>query len=338
MVGVDSFFILSGFLITTLLLDEWQRTGTIKLSHFYARRALRLLPALLVLLAVAAVYLRWFATPIEIKVNRDGMFGAFFYGANIMLTRGTEIAAFTHTWSLSLEEQFYVLWPPLVVLALKRHWSRQWLVAVCLGGIVASLVWRAVLWTHYHVSIGRLLYAPDTRFDSLLVGCLVGLLWYWRSVPDTPRARRWGWCASVGALLFLIWIYLRTDTLDPYLYGQGGFTWVALGYAFLLWGLLEYPLKPVRAVLENRFIVWCGKTSYSLYLWHVPVIYVFKMKVKTWGSAPTILLAWLLTFVIAGLSYYLIERPCLRLKRYFSPSSTPSPTPPSPTPVEAVTA
>lgn len=315
--AVDSFFVLSGFLITTLLLEEWERNGTIKLSHFYMRRALRLLPALLAMLLVMGTY-RYFSTnPNERIVIGNGMFGAFFYCANLMLTLGKDLGPFTHTWSLSLEEQFYVFWPTLVVLTLRRHWPRGLLVGVCVALIAATLVWRAMLWVHYHKGLGRMLYAPDTRFDSLLVGCLIGMIWSWRWVSNTPRIRKLGWWFACGGSLFVLWQYLRTDAPDPFLYAQGGFTWVAIGYAGLVWGLLEFPFKPLRYLFENRFIVWCGKTSYSLYLWHVPVIYFYKVKTGRW-DAPIIIAAWLTVFLVSGTSYYALERPCLRLKRFFS--------------------
>jgi peptidoglycan/LPS O-acetylase OafA/YrhL len=185
--GVDIFFVLSGFLITALLLQEWQRTGTIRLGAFYARRALRLLPALFALLALVLVApgLFYLAAP----PWKDAAIAALYATNWVNAFSLRNMAILDHTWSLTVEEQFYVLWPPLVPVLLALRVRRRWILSMVLLGISVSTSLRLLLWDG-PASIKRLYYGLGTRLDALLVGCLVALL-----VSSDLIPRPWRWCS-----------------------------------------------------------------------------------------------------------------------------------------------
>jgi peptidoglycan/LPS O-acetylase OafA/YrhL len=189
--GVQLFFVLSGFLITTLLLQEWQRTGSISLPSFYRRRALRLLPALAVLLLtyVFAQVVREVFDPHSLALGvalRSALIAAF-YVTNVAQAAGVVLPVpLNHLWSLAAEEQFYLLWPFLLVGALRRGVPRRLVEAGLVIGIVLVALQRL------HLSLGdasraRLHYGPDVSFDAILIGCLLGI---WFAAGAAPRALR----------------------------------------------------------------------------------------------------------------------------------------------------
>jgi peptidoglycan/LPS O-acetylase OafA/YrhL len=185
--GVDIFFVLSGFLITALLLQEWQRTGTIRLGAFYARRALRLLPALFALLALVLVAPGLFY--LAARPWKDAAIAALYATNWVNAFSLRNMAILDHTWSWTVEEQFYVLWPPLVPVLLALRVRRRWILSMVLLGISVSTRLRLLLWDG-PASIKRLYYGLGTRLDALLVGCLVALL-----VSSDLIPRPWRWCS-----------------------------------------------------------------------------------------------------------------------------------------------
>jgi len=199
--GVDIFFVLSGFLITTLLMDEWARTGRISLRKFYARRALRLLPAL-VLLVVACdvtvmVIARLYWAPESFMPVVFGMVYAsvvvFFYIGNFVMISGQTLWILGHTWSLSIEEQFYVLWPLCLWLLLRWARRRGFILPVLVLGIAASLLLKVAL-VRAHAPLTRVFFGLDTRFDELLIGVARGVIKIatppWRSGGLSPTYSR----------------------------------------------------------------------------------------------------------------------------------------------------
>ena len=179
--SLDTFFALSGFLITSLLISEWQRTATIRLGHFWARRARRLLPALLVMLLGVSLFAAFAVSPGTYPTLRGDAFSALFYYANWhFIAAGSNYfnqtaltSPLTHTWSLAVEEQFYLVWP-LVVLGLLKLWrSKPVLLMVCILGALASSIEMAVLYSPGEVN--RLYYGTDTRAQSLLVGAALAV-------------------------------------------------------------------------------------------------------------------------------------------------------------------
>jgi peptidoglycan/LPS O-acetylase OafA/YrhL len=320
LLGVDVFFVLSGYLITALLMQEWDSTGSISLRNFYARRALRLLPALLVLLSLVFVFFPSFGYSYR---PWKAVLAVLFYSANwVSAHQLLSLDVLAPTWSLAIEEQFYILWPPIVFLLLKFRVHRLWTLALVITGILSASVIRASLWHYSGPDIApRLYYGLDTRMDSLLLGCLIALLAGWNLLPKK------GWqltaikqAAAPAALLVLV-IAVRPPLIAlGYLY-HGVEILFCVAVAVFLTAVLTSPPKYASLLLKQREIVWIGRLSYGLYLWQVPIFYGV-LSPRHLAAAGlddlTIRALQLLTlFAVASVSYYLIERPMLRLKDRF---------------------
>ncbi|MEP6635152.1 MAG: acyltransferase [Acidobacteriota bacterium] len=299
--GVDVFFVLSGYLITSILLRERANLGSIGLKRFYLRRVLRLFPALFVLLACATAYAYFFQVNPERSETYGFVLYTLFYVANWARSFGVSHPWLGHCWSLSVEEQFYLIWPPLLVLLTSKLSVRRTLI-VTLGLILAVIVHRAWLWTG-PLSFDRLYNGLDTRGDSLLIGCGLALL----HAGGLRPANKF-WALACGALLALGVMFghlLPVELLLRY----GGVTIIAAAAACVLSTVLVTP----PAFLSLRPLVWVGKLSYSLYLWHLPAIHMVGWRAG-WHEWQLIPLRLALSFVLAVVSYYFIELPFLELK------------------------
>jgi peptidoglycan/LPS O-acetylase OafA/YrhL len=318
--GVDVFFVLSGFLITTLLAEEWQRRGSISLGHFYLRRALRLLPAFVTLLLLYGLSTWLLRSPAESEASRWEILVAGCYLANWPSLHGISMNGLGHTWSLSIEEQFYLLWPALLAILLARGVSRRRILWLVGAGIVGCIALRITLY-HVHRAAGmdkatstvRLYMGLDTRADSLLVGCLVGLLAAWDLLPRTRRFVRWTGLAALASILVLAYL-ARYSAETQTIYYHGLFTLVAGMVAVVLVRLLAAPSRIGGLVLQSALLVGVGRISYGLYLYHVLVIYWLRPTGLGWDHPRTMAAALGLSFGAAIVSYFGIERPCLRLK------------------------
>jgi peptidoglycan/LPS O-acetylase OafA/YrhL len=310
--GVDAFFVLSGFLITSLLLAEHEQTGRIRLAAFWGRRARRLLPALLVVLVVVAVVGRYLLPDVELGLLRGDALAALGYVANWrMIYRGSDYFTQTaapsplqHTWSLGIEEQFYWLWPLIVVglLALGVTRGRRVLGAVCVAGALGSALAAFALYRPDDVN--RAYFGTDTRAQALLIGCALA------TVPLTRGRRGYGALAVAGTA-GTAWLWTHADGTDAWLY-RGGFTVTALAVAAVLAHAVASPRGPTAWVLALPPLVWLGRISYGLYLWHWP-LFQFVTADRT-GLRGVALLAVRcgLTVAVATVSFYLIEQPIRR--------------------------
>jgi len=326
--GVDLFFVLSGFLITALLMQEWQRSGGVALGAFYARRALRLLPALFTLIAVILLVPGVFYQTVR-PWRAAGL--AALHTTNWIMAFGGNVGFFDHTWSLTIEEQFYLLWPPLLVLLLTLKVRRPAILAVVTIGILAPTWLRFELW-HGLPSVKRLYYGLDTRFDTLLIGCLVALVASWDLIP---RSRRVLGTIQVAAALSaaVLAVCVATMVEESSLTYHGLGTLVAVACACLVLHVLYCPSRLSRLLLENRPLVWVGRISYGLYLWHFPIFngMLNPTRMGKLGiTGPALLtVRFAMAFLVAALSFSLIERPFLRLKRRFgrrrAPVEAPAP-------------
>ncbi|PYM70742.1 MAG: hypothetical protein DME10_18825 [Candidatus Rokuibacteriota bacterium] len=293
--GVDVFFTLSGFLITTLLIEEHAAAERVALRDFYCRRALRLLPALVPVVIVSGVAM--IATAGPARVGGMSLF-------------------------VSIEEQFYLVWPPVLALLLRRVRARWLLVAGLLLAALGSILLR------YHLAVsgatGRRFYlGTDAHADPILIGCATACLVSWgyiRGGSDPSASTRWRWQAAAlaaGAVLVAVLVMARLP--DDYA-RRGASTIVAVAAAILIVDVLR-PGSRLVPLLAWSPLVWIGKRSYALYLWHLPV---FFLAGALWASGileylpSRIVPAWVITFAMAAASYRWIEAPALRLKSRFA--------------------
>ncbi|HEV7526504.1 MAG TPA: acyltransferase, partial [Acidimicrobiia bacterium] len=309
--GVDTFFVLSGFLITTLLVVEYRRASTIRFAAFWARRARRLLPALLLVLVFVALYTHFAVLPWERNGVRDDMFASLFYVANwrfIFDQQGyfqlfSAASPLRHMWSLAIEEQYYLVWP-LVVLACLHlgRGSVRMLAWVCGIGTAASIF---VMQLRFHPGDpSGAYYATDARAHTLLIGALLAvLLAAWS--PGARARRALGAAAIPAVVVVLVAAHITSGTGAHYY--QGGSALFALVVALLIAGLLQP--GPLSSVLSWKPLTWIGRISYGLYLWHWPIdVWLVPARVHA-GTTTLNLLRLAVTFVAAAASYYLVERP-----------------------------
>ena len=330
-VGVDVFYVLSGYLITGLLLGEWARSARIRLGAFWARRARRLLPALAVVLVVVTLVVR-LTYPAGLYPDlRMADLSALFYfsnwwqiaaSGNYFVATGA-VSPLTHTWSLAVEEQFYLVWPLVVVavLHLGRRFDRgvELLCGISVVGVVASATEMAWLY-HPGANITRLYFGTDTHAQSILVGsvlaCVLTLVQRRRGLAGmapVASSRPARVALTVLGLAGLAGTLALTATLSgtsPTAY-RGGFLVSALSAAALIVGSVCVAGGPIARVLSVRPLVWIGTVSYGAYLWHFPVFIELDAARTGLGGAALLAVRVAATFVLAGLSYYLVERPVM---------------------------
>jgi peptidoglycan/LPS O-acetylase OafA/YrhL len=289
--GVTIFFVLSGFLITQLLLEERQSTGRVRLGRFYVRRARRLLPALWLLLAPTV------ALAAAGKVSWQPVVLAATYTTDLAPALGMHAGPLVHLWSLSLEEQFYGLWPLLLVPVIRSRWRGCLAVA---GAIVASTVLRHVL-VHDQASAIAHGFRPDTRADAILLGCLLAL---------TSRVWcRWAYLPLAAALSTAVFVVAVTRHGWP---GSADMIIVlALSSAVVVAWAATTSGGPAAKALAIRPLRFTGRISYAMYLWQTPVV-VAMLDVPPLKRLALVLVA---TYAIAATSWYLVERPFLHRRR-----------------------
>lgn len=284
--GVDLFFALSGFLITGLLVDEWERRGSVDLRRFWIRRALRLLPAMVALVAACAVL-----AP-AIPGTSSGIVPTLLYFTNWTRAFSGDVGALGHTWSLAIEEQFYIVWP-VVLLALLAFTGRRGALRLTIGAAVAVTLIREV--AAGRLPLERIYNGTDFRLDGLLYGCALAL-WGGRArARIVPIA---GGALLVG--LFVARIFFGLPWLER--------TGIALGTCAVIAGIHLTP--KALAVLSAGPLRWIGRRSYGVYLWHYPLCLLLAKE----GDPGSIVLAVSSTFVVAAASYRWLEVPFLRLK------------------------
>jgi peptidoglycan/LPS O-acetylase OafA/YrhL len=314
--GVDVFFVLSGFLITALLIDEHRRDGVIGLRAFYMRRVLRLYPALIaaVVVAIAAAAARipiFDADTDALGSTLTAVPFTLLYTTNVLRAVGANGGGYLgHTWSLAIEEQFYLLWPIVMVLVARR--AHSWKVAgwIALACSVSSALARAVL--DLNGARSEMLYnATFSHVDGIFAGCALAVLW---SISPEQLAR----LRSVALTTVAVGIAGIVIVVGRGM-NEVGFTLVVLATVVLTSDLVTHRTSRVAAVLSHRSVTAIGRRSYGLYLYHWPIFLFLGI-----DNRPYILaLAFGGTFAVAWLSYRFIEQPFLRKKDRWSPRTEP---------------
>jgi peptidoglycan/LPS O-acetylase OafA/YrhL len=310
-IGVDVFFVLSGFLVTQLLLRDLAATGAVRFRYFYARRFRRLLPAAFVaLLITAAIFAA--ISPLEALAAAGAFKAAFLYSANWFFIHqatgyfGADVNSnpVLHFWSLAVEEQFYLLWPLLLtglfwLTGRHRHAQALAMRAVVATAAVASLAWALSLRVSHP---NHAYYGTDARAYQLLAGALIALSpGIVSAAARVGRAARIATIVCVGVLLFLASSFVALDAIER---GVA----VAFVASLLIVALEAADAGVVKVALSSDPLVYLGKVSYGTYLWHWPVIIVAQ---RLWGlgSAAIVGVVCLVATGLASVSYQLLERP-----------------------------
>ena len=336
--GVDVFFVLSGFLITSLLISEWdKRNGRISFRDFYARRILRLFPALgcVIVAASALAVLAEVARGAAAAPYAHATLGAvpwvILFTGNIrdILHPGPfMMGPLNQTWSLAVEEQFYLFWPALFVLLMRRRLGRSRLALSLAVIAVAEMVYRAVM-THHGYGQGRISYGTDTHSDGLLIGCALA---FWLA---SRRSSQQGQMAGklVNGVTWLGVIVL----VGLFMLGQQAGAWVEVSAAVVASGVVVAGLTlgggpaSLNRFLSSRSAVLIGRRSYGLYLWHWVILAIAEVLFSLYGgglhpagpgeqrivAALPFGVVIAVSFLAAELSYRYVELPALRVKRRF---------------------
>jgi peptidoglycan/LPS O-acetylase OafA/YrhL len=311
--GVDAFFVLSAFLITYLLVREHERSGRIRLGRFYARRALRLLPVLFVVAPVAAA-VAWAAIPAMRSDILPAMGSTLLYYANFRAAAHPgHMAVFLPTWSLSTEEQFYLVWPTLLVVLMWARLRGRALAAVALALLAANVVWLQISLDR-GTPISVIEYRPDLRATGILVGTTLGLLFAYDRLPRAGRLK-----APLTVLTCVALVVIGCYVVHPQLAPVRFRVTVAVAVVCVAWGVVVLqqavaPLRPLTLLLANPVARWLGRVSYTVYLVHVPVIRTTRVALGHPGPLRLGLVSAVITLAVTAAIHYAIERPALRLK------------------------
>ncbi len=324
LLGVGIFFTLSGYLITDILLAQYAQRGHIKLGRFWLARARRLLPALFLMLAIVLAWVTVFG-PAQPDQFRKAVVSAVFYVNNWQqifsnvsyFARFAPEGPLNHLWSLSVEEQFYIVWPFLLLLGVKLvretplpSGVRPRLAVATVGLALVSSILMAVL---YHPSLdpSRIYYGTDTRAGGLLFGAALAMVWPSRRLSHriTPQARNLlDGLGALGLLIIAIMIW-RTGEFSSFLY-QGGFIVLSLATVLVLMPL-AHPACRLGNVLGCKPMRWIGARSYGIYLWQTPVIVLTAAHAGNPQDESLLrkLVQVAAIFVIASLSWRYVEEP-----------------------------
>lgn len=313
-VGVDMFFVLSGFLITTILSGEWSRTGAISFRNFYARRFLRLAPALVLTCAFVGVA----------KTLLHGVFPGTDIALSLSYTANWALALYNyqltwlnHCWSLSIEEQYYLIWPMVVVLLERTVRSPRKKVAILLAAAALLAIRRALMvgiWPDERINFGL-----DTRMDTLMVGS--ALAYFFRSLPRgglSDSVSRW--LGRLGAPVGFVGMFAVIHIVTWYSPWMGwiGYVLVAGAAALVIVDLVGGRHSLLAGVLATRPMVFVGRISYGLYLVHFPVYYIVEDLMPAASLPVRLAVKVTVSLLLAWASFSLVEKRFLKLKDNFS--------------------
>jgi peptidoglycan/LPS O-acetylase OafA/YrhL len=309
-VSLDSFFVLSGFLITALLLREQASTGRIGKRAFYRRRALRLLPALIAVLIVQSIFA--YLEGVSFHEEWTSLMSVGFYYSNWKLAFnsnyfGGNIAnGLQHMWSLSFEEQFYLIWPWVTIFLLTIRLQLR-TVVIALVAAMAVIDLHMAMMYHGIDSWYADFVRTDTRAGSILIGCLLAHIW----VRGREPKRYISHAAWIAAAFLLVCLPLA-DTTGPFLY-RGGLVAIDVACAILILAIIDGRWGG-RHLFQFKPFVLMGLISYAFYLWHLPVFFAIRYYGTSWNDVTRVVVAVVATFALSIGSYFFIERFFLRRK------------------------
>ena len=307
--GVDLFFVLSGYLITSILLIEWEHHRRIDLLRFWGRRARRLFPAVVVVVLAALLLSAIFARDHLAETRHDTLSSLFYFNNwHQIFAKSSYFAQgypslLRHFWSLAVEEQFYIVWPLLLVPGL-LFLGRRWLPLAVAAGIAGSALAMALLYNGPDSDPSRVYYGTDTRAFLLLMGIELALLW-----PYLERIGRWLPLLDllgVAALGMTIWLFATIQDYDPVVY-QGGDLAASFCFAVLI-ASVAHQKTAIGKAFGIAPLRWVGERSYGMYLWHWPII-VLTPPGGWWTGWKIVLAQAVLTVAAAALSYRYVEQP-----------------------------
>jgi peptidoglycan/LPS O-acetylase OafA/YrhL len=342
--GVEVFFVISGYLITLLLMAERERTGTVKLGAFWMRRARRLLPALFVMLFLLLTY-TWIFRSSELGTLRGDMLGGLLYVSNwyqIWVGQGYsssgDFAPLRHLWSLGVEEQFYLLWPIAMLLLLRRNGTRnlaltaRWLVlAALLVTVVTALLYHPgrigdcavnpdAYWSFGERCVSKadtLYLSTVTRSSGLLLGAAFAMVWRPMAIMRGPlrnagRLLDLVALVGLGVLVWLNWSlhFVTPAGADAWLF-RGGFLWTALATLMVI-AAVTHSRTLTSRFLGNPVFLWIGTRSYGLYLYSWPIYQIIRRVAGNVLTFPQFVVALVVTGVVTELSYRFVEMPVRR--------------------------
>ncbi|WP_102693785.1 acyltransferase family protein [Rummeliibacillus pycnus] len=314
--GVTIFFVLSGYLITDLLVNEWEQYGTINLKNFWIRRFRRLIPALIIMLILVGFWITLFQRSFLAGL-RSEVLAAVFYMSNWFyvvqdhsyFTKFSPPSPLQHMWSLAVEEQFYIIWPLVIIIALSFVRYKEKLALGTLGVALISAIVMAIMFTPDQ-DPSRVYYGTDTRAFSLLIGATLAFLWPSRKLKTnvTDGAKKLLDGAGLISFLLLLLMFLFMHEEGPFLY-YGGMFFASIVTAVLI-ATIVHPASRVGNVLSFKPLIWVGVRSYGIYIWHFPLVVLMGagiegVGVPFWKS----FLIITLTLLLAELSWRFVEDP-----------------------------
>ncbi len=323
LLGVTMFFVLSGYLITGLLISEIETTGTVDLKAFWVRRIKRIVPAVLFAIVGTAALCTLLNHALLTKMRPDILPTVFFFNNWWQIIHNVSYfdalgapSPLAHTWSLAIEEQFYLVWPVILMLIVHRGAKKGTIAKGCAIAALVSVVLMAVMFNPAE-DPSRVYYGTDTRAFSLLIGAILAFIWPYQKLADdagsamTDRARLGLDVVGGLALLGLVLLVTLSNGFSPFIY-RGGLLLCSLLTALFI-ACIVHPESLIGRVFALKPLVWVGQRSYSMYLWHFPILLLLEPPHVNEGT-PIYLTAIELAaiFAFAHFSYEYVENPLRR--------------------------
>lgn len=319
LLGVGIFFVISGYLITDQIVSEWNKYQRLQLLKFWIRRVRRLVPAMACMLLFVALWLV-IVDPARLQALKGAYISSLFYVNNwwLIFHNVSYFESFGpaspigHLWSLSIEEQFYLIWPLILMIGLKMVPRRSKLTLWILACAAASAFAMALIYVP-GIDPSRVYYGTDTRAFALLVGAALAMVWPSQKLRDrVPKTARFILdTTGLLGMFMLIMFMVYTNKFDDSLY-HGGFVLLTCITAIVI-AVLAHPASRVGSIMGCKPLRWIGTRSYSLYIWHFPVIILSSPTVNTEEpSVLRIMLQIAASFILAALSYKYVEEPFRR--------------------------